>query len=78
MNSMVSPLLPQVKQILINQGYRPVEGSQLFKKESPSALGDFMIVTQNGVRPYGSLSSQEESHMQFVTRNTRHLFGNRI
>ncbi len=68
-----SPLMPQVKKILTNQGYRPVVGSQLYRKVS--ALGDFVEVTKNGVQPYGVVPRPEkETHLAFVARNTRYLF----
>ncbi len=72
-NSDRSPLMPQVKTILTNQGYRPVVGSQLYQKVS--AIGAFVEVTQNGVQPYGVVPRPEkETHLAFVARNARYLF----
>lgn len=68
-----SPLMPQVKQILTNQGYRPVAGSRLYQRVS--ALADFVEVTKDAVQPYGVLPRPaQETHMAFVARNARYLF----
>ncbi len=73
-NNNQSPLMPQIKQILNNKGYRPVVGSTALY-EKVSALGDFVEVTKNGVQPYGVVPRPEkESHLAYVARNARYLF----
>lgn len=70
-----SPLLPQVREILIRQGYRPVVGSALYQRVSSGLADAFFEVTKDGVQPYGVVPRPpKETHMAFVARHARYLF----
>ena len=70
-----APLLPHVKNILVNMGYKPQANENLFMKSTPSVIAKFMQVTQSGVMPYGIVPrQQEETHLAFVMRHMHYLF----
>lgn len=72
-----APLLSTINTILLNKGFVPVDGvSGLYKKtggiNQPLSI-EFMRVTDRHVTLLGK-NQERQSHLRFVTGNTKHIF----
>lgn len=78
-----APLLPQIRTILGRMGYETatpdaVSGNQFYWKllGAGSLSGAFYAVSGNEVQKMGVIPMEEPlSHVQFITKHVRHLFG---
>jgi len=69
-----SPLLPQIKTILLNKGFVPVEGLTGVYRKAGVISPPSLIVTPDRVLPFGKPSDQGQSHLGFIADNIKHMF----